>query len=89
MSESLYNSLGNLRKENSKDNINNIDETLNESSSQVFEIIFDGKMNEDKVKQSTDEITIDNYIEFIENKKDNTKKNIVDIYNNKKLKKKI
>ena len=65
VTESLYNSLSNIKKENSKDNINSIDETLNESSSQVFEIIADGKMDEDKVKQSTDETTIDNYIEYI------------------------
>ena len=89
VTESLYNSLSIIKKGNSKDNIYSIDETLNESSSQVFEIIADGKMDEDKVKQSTDETTIDNYIEFIENKKDDTKKNRIDIYNSKKLKKKI
>ena len=89
VTESLYNSLSNIKKENSKDNINSIDETLNESSSQVFEIIADGKMDEDKVKQSTDETTIDNYIEYIGNKNDDIKKNRIDIYNSKKLKKKI
>ena len=89
MTESLYNSLSNIKEGNSKDNINSIDETLNESSSQVFEIIADGKMDEDKVKQSTDETTIDNYIEFIGNKNDDIKKNKIDIYNSKKLKKKI
>ena len=41
------------------------------------------------MKQSTDETTIDNYIEFIGNKNDDIKKNKIDIYNSKKLKKKI
>ena len=89
MTESLYNSMSNIRGVNSKNNINSIDETLNESSSQVFEIISDGKMDENKVKQSTDETTIDNYIEYIGKKNDDTKKNKIDIYNSKKLKKKI
>ena len=89
MTETLYNSLSNSKLGNSKDNINSINETLNESSSQVFEIIADGKMDEDKVKQSTDETTIDNYIEYIGNKNDDIKKNRIDIYNSKKLKKKI
>ena len=89
MTESLYNSLSNIKAGISKDNINSIDETLNESSSQVFEIISDGKMDENKVKQSTDETTIDNYIEYIEKKNDDTKKNKIDIYNSKKFKKKI
>ena len=89
MTESLYNSMSNIRAVNSKNNINSIDETLNESSSQVFEIISDGKMDENKVKQSTDETTIDNYIEYIGKKNDDTKKNKIDIYNSKKLKKKI
>ena len=89
MTESLYNSMSNIKAVNSKNNINSIDETLNESSSQVFEIISDGKMDENKVKQSTDETTIDNYIEYIGKKNDDTKKNKIDIYNSKKLKKKI
>ena len=89
MTESLYNSLSNIKAGISKDNINSIDETLNESSSQVFEIISDGKMDENKVKQSTDETTIDNYIEYIGKKNDDTKKNKIDIYNSKKFKKKI
>ena len=88
MTESLYNSLSNIKSRNSKDNITNIDETLNESSNQVFEIISDGKIDEDKVKQSTDETTIDNYIEFIENKTYDAKKNKLDIYNTKKNKEK-
>ena len=88
VTESLYNSLTNIKKGNSKDNINSIDETLNESSSQVYEIIADGKMDEDKVKQSTDETTIDNYIEYIGNRNDDIKKNRIDIYNNKKIKEK-
>jgi len=89
MTESLYNSLSNIKSRNSKENITSIDETLNESSNQVFEIISDGKIDEDKVKQSTDETTIDNYIEFIENKTYYTKKNKLDIYNTKKIKKNI
>ena len=88
MTESLYNSLSNIKSRNSKENITSIDETLNESSNQVFEIISDGKIDEDKVKQSTDETTIDNYIEFIENKTYDTKKNKLDIYNTKKYKEK-
>ena len=88
LSGSLYNSFTRNRKKN---DITNIEETLNESSSQVFEIISDGKMDKDMVKQSTDKTTIDNYIEYIDNQEDNLKNSKVDInnaYQNKKKKKK-
>ena len=85
MTESLYNSLYSGSK--TLNNFESIDETLNESSSQVYEIISDGKMDEDKVKQSTDKTTIDNYIEYIGNNSQDIKKSKVDIYNNKKQKK--
>ena len=79
-----------LEKKNSRE-ITNVEETLNESSSQVFEIIADGKMDKDKVKQSTDKTTIDNYIEYIDNKEEEFKDTKVDIYNiyNNKNKKNI
>ena len=85
MTESLYNSLYSGSK--TLNNFESIDETLNESSSQVYEIISDGKMDEDKVKQSTDKTTINNYIEYIGNNSQDIKKSKVDIYNNKKQKK--
>ncbi len=62
-----------------------IDETANESSI-GFEIIFDGKIDEDMVQKSTDKSTVDNYIEFVGKKgKINSQKNKIDIYskNNK------
>ena len=85
MTESLYNSLYSGNK--TLNNFESIDETLNESSSQVYEIISDGKMDEDKLKQSTDKTTIDNYIEYIENNSQDKKQSKIDIYNNKKQKK--
>ena len=90
ISENLYNSFSDIRKKNSRE-ITNVEETLNESSSQVFEIIADGKMDKDKVKQSTDKTTIDNYIEYIDNKEEEFKDTKVDIYNiyNNKNKKNI
>ena len=90
LSETLYDSFTNNKKRNSKD-VTNIEETLNESSSQVFEIISNGKMDKDMVKQSTDKTTIDNYIEYIDNQENNLKNSKVDInnaYQNKKKKKK-
>ena len=87
MTESLYNSMSNIREVNSKNNINSIDETLNESSSQVFEFISDGKMDKSMVKKSNDKTTIDNYIEYIDNKEEDIKNSKVDInniYQNKK-----
>jgi len=60
-----------------------IDETGNESRN-GFEIILDGKVNEDMVQKSTDKSTIDNYIEYVINKeKINSPKNKIDIYSKK------
>jgi len=46
------------------------DDTGNESSYEGIEMIIDGKMDEDMIKKSTDQNTINNYNEFIL-KKDN------------------
>ena len=48
-----------------------IDETGYESSYDGVEMIVDGKMDEDLVKQSTDKNTLNNYNEFIKKKEDN------------------
>ena len=53
MTESLFemnNSMNKTREKYSRDTTN-IEETLNESSSQVFEIISDGKLDKDKVSR--------------------------------------
>ena len=72
------------RTRNSK-TINSIEETMNENSGDV-EYIENGQINQEKVIQSTDKTTIDNYIEYIYNKNDeNLSKSIIDIYNSKKL----
>ena len=74
----------------SKNIINNslqntcIDETDKESSSDVMEIIFDGKMDENMIQKSTDQTTINSYNEFIGKKEINFKKNKIDMYNTKK-----
>ena len=88
MTESLFemnNSMNKTREKNSRDTTN-IEETLNESSSQVFEIISDGKLDKDKIKKINDKSTIDNYIEYIDNTNEikNTK---IDLYSNKKQEK--
>ena len=74
-----------------------IDDTGYESSYDGFEMIVDGKMDEEMVKQSTDKNTLNNYNEFIRKKDDNNlfkNKNtkVMDYYhkpylnnNNKKL----
>ena len=79
LSESLYNS---FNRKNSRE-LTGVSETLNESSSQVFEFISDGKMDKSMVKKSNDKTTIDNYIEYIDNTNEikNTK---IDLYSNKK-----
>ncbi len=74
-----------------------IDETENESSNEVLEIISDGKMNESLLQKSTDQTTIDSFNEFIGRRERKTaKKKNIDIYfkkrgvknnNNNKLKK--
>ena len=88
MTESLFemnNSMNKTREKYSRDTTN-IEETLNESSSQVFEIISDGKLDKDKIKKINDKSTIDNYIEYIDNTNEikNTK---IDLYSNKKQEK--
>ena len=83
LSESLYNS---FNRKNSRE-LTGVSETLNESSSQVFEFISDGKMDKSMVKKSNDKTTIDNYIEYIDNKEEDIKNSKVDInniYQNKK-----
>ena len=75
----------------SKNIINNslqntcIDETDKESSSDVMEIIFDGKMDENMIQKSTDQTTINSYNEFIGKKEINFKKNKIDMYNSKTI----
>ena len=88
MTESLFemnNSMNKTREKYSRDTTN-IEETLNESSSQVFEIISNGKLDKDKIKKINDKSTIDNYIEYIDNTNEikNTK---IDLYSNKKQEK--
>ena len=90
LSESLYNSFAHNPRNNSRE-ITNVEETMNESSSQVFEIISDGKMDKNMVKQSTDRTTIDNYIEYVDNEETDLKNSKIDInnaYQNKKRKNK-
>ena len=58
-----------------------IDETGYESSYDGVEMIVDGKMDEDLVKQSTDKNTLNNYNEFIKKKEDNNNnKKVMDYY---------
>ena len=58
-----------------------IDETGYESSYGGVEMIVDGKMDEDLVKQSTDKNTLNNYNEFIKKKEDNNNnKKVMDYY---------
>ena len=53
------------------------------NSSNGFEIISEGIVDEDMVQKSTDKSTIDSYIEFVGNKeKFNSRKNKIDIYHN-------
>lgn len=65
-----------------------LDEIENESNSnssdEVLEIINDGKMDEKMVQRSTDKTTIENYNEFIGNKKHMDSNNKICIYNRKK-----
>lgn len=58
-----------------------IDDTGYESSYDGFEMIIDGKMDEDLVKNSSDKNTINNYNEFIKKKEDNNNnKKVMDYY---------
>ena len=76
------NSLMNIVPRNSRE-ITSKEETMNESS-EAIEIICNGKVDKEKVKQSKDETTIDNYIEFIDNKDNSFSQcNKFDIYNKK------
>ena len=76
------NSLMNIGSRNSRE-ITSIEETMNESS-EAFEIISDGKVDKERVKQSNDKNTIDNYIEFIDDEENSFYKNSkLDIYNKK------
>ena len=66
-----------------------IDETGYESSYDGVEMIVDGKMDEDLVKQSTDKNKLNNYNEFIKKKDDNNYNEFIkkkdDNNNNKKV----
>ena len=57
-----------------------IDDTGYESSYDGFEMIVDGKMDEDLVKNSSDKNTINNYNEFIKKNEDNKNKKVMDYY---------
>ena len=80
------NSLLNNKTENNNTKVANSIYTINENdSSNGFEIISDGKVDEDMVQKSTDKSTIDSYIEFIGQKdKFNSSKNKIDIYHSNK-----
>jgi len=77
-----------LMKNRSKDSreMTRIDETedIDETSGNGVEYITDGIMNKEKVIQSNDKNTIDNYIEYVDNTNDKNIKNKIDIYNKKK-----
>ena len=77
-----------LMKNRSKDSreITRIDETedIDETSGNGVEYITDGKMNKEKVIQSNDKNTIDNYIEYVDNTDDKNIRNKIDIYNKKR-----
>ena len=78
-----------LMKNRTKDSreLTRIEETddMDENSGYCVEYITDGKMNKEKVIQSNDKNTIDNYIEFADNTNDITAiKNKINIYNKKK-----
>ena len=75
------NSLAYNRTKNSRE-ITKIDDTGNESSNGI-EIISDGKLDDDRVKQSQDKSTIDNYIEYINNNDKNLSNSKIDVYNKK------
>lgn len=62
-----------------------IDEVEDESSN-GFEIISDGKVDEDMIQKSSDRSTIDSYLEFVENKeKKNSTNSRIYAYKNNKL----
>lgn len=94
MTASLYEMQNSLTNNKTKNSINKnimqnnnsildscIDENEKEScSSEVLEIINDGKMDESMLQKSTDKTTMDSYNEFIGKKNLVFKKNKVDIY---------
>ena len=86
--QSKYSRNRNTKNNNSLYNSTCIDETENESSNEVIEIIYDGKMDENMIQKSTDKTTINSYNEFIGKKENIPKKNNIDIYNRKKSVKK-
>ena len=54
-----------------------------EESSNGFEIISEGKVDEDMIQKSTDRTTIDSYLEYVENKeKKNSTNSRIYAYNN-------
>ena len=76
------NSLLNNKTENNKTIATNsiytfIDKTEDDSLSNGFEIISDGKVDEDMVQKSTDRSTIDSYFEYVENKENKEKRNSI------------
>ena len=85
--------LSNMKNSKANQTINSIytskyDETGYESSYDGFEMIIDGKMDEELVKKSSDKNTINNYNEFIKKKEDDinnlNNKKIVDYYKKNK-----
>ena len=81
------NSLLNNKTENNNTRVaNSIYTFVDENdSSNGFEIIAEGVVDEDMVQKSTDKSTIDSYIEFIGKKdKFSSPKNKIDIYHNNK-----
>ena len=81
------NSLLNNKTENNNTKAANSIYTIADEndSSNGFEIISEGIVDEDMVQKSTDKSTIDSYIEFVGQKdKFNSPKNKIDIYHNNK-----
>jgi hypothetical protein len=78
--------LNNKTENNNTKAANSIYTIVDENdSSNGFEIISEGIVDEDMVQKSTDKSTIDSYIEFIGQKdKFNSPKNKIDIYHNNK-----
>jgi hypothetical protein len=78
--------LNNKTENNNTKAANSIYTIVDENdSSNGFEIISEGIVDEDMVQKSTDKSTIDSYIEFLGQKdKFNSPKNKIDIYHNNK-----
>jgi hypothetical protein len=95
MTETLQDLQGNSIINNKTENnntraVNSINTFVDENdSSNGFEIISEGVVDEDMVQKSTDKSTIDSYIEFIGQKnKFNSPNNKIDVYHNNKKSKK-